>query len=75
MFNHVSSSFLAFNSMRFFSIVKDHSQDLVAAGLAPCMSECTEAQMKVTRGDSGDLGSTKMWRERWKDKQKHRKGD
>lgn len=46
----------------------------MAAGLGLCVSECTEAQIKVIRGDSGDLRSTKMWRERWKDKQKTQKG-
>lgn len=56
-------------------MVKDHSQDLMAAGLGPCVSERTEAQIKVIRGHSGDLRSTKMWRERWKDKQKPRKED
>lgn len=35
-------------------MVEDHSQDLVVAGLGPCVSECTEAQIKVIRGDSGD---------------------
>lgn len=56
-------------------MVRDHSQGLEAAGVDPCVSEYTEAQIKVIRGDSRDLRSTKMWRERWKDKQKHRKGD
>lgn len=55
-------------------MVKDHSDELVVAGLSPCVCG-HKTQMEVIRGDSGDLSSTKMWRERWKDKQKCGKGD